>query len=245
MLIETLRNAWRLLELRQLRVRPFRCPACGASLLLRLSADEMGVRCLRCRGSAVSLSLVRVLNRELPDLGGKHVYELSARGPLYRYLKHQAGSLTCSEFFDGAAPGSEVHGVRCEDVQRLTFADGSFDACTSTEVFEHVPDDRRGFAEVCRVLRPGGRFVFTVPLSGLPETRERARIREGEVEHLMEPEYHGDHLSGASRVLSFRDYGSDIVDRLLAAGFNRAAIVPPEPGAWWGYQRGIVVAQKE
>jgi ubiquinone/menaquinone biosynthesis C-methylase UbiE len=32
-------------------------------------------------------------------------------------------------------------------VQRLSFADASFDLCTSTEVFEHVPDDRAGLRE--------------------------------------------------------------------------------------------------
>lgn len=244
MFTETLRNAWRLLRIRRVRAAPFRCPACGPSLLLRLSDDEMGVRCLRCRGSAVSLSLVKALNSRIPDLGGKQVYELSARGPLHRYLARRAGTLSCSEFFEGAVPGSVVGGVRCEDVQQLTFADALFDLCTCTEVFEHVPEDRRGFAEILRVLKPGGLFVFSVPLHDRDATRERARLRDGKVEHLMAPEYHGDHLSGAARVLSFRDYGRDIVDRLRAAGFSRAAILPPQPGAWWGYQRPIVMAEK-
>ena len=45
------------------------------------------------------------------------------------------------------------------------YGDASFDLCTSTEVFEHMPDDLNGFSEIRRVLRPGGRFVFTVLLT--------------------------------------------------------------------------------
>lgn len=73
-----------------------------------------------------------------------------------------------------------------------------------------------------------------MPLQDRPDSRERARLRDGRIEHLLEPEYHGDHLSGAARVLSFRDYGRDTVERLRAAGFGHAEILPPEPGAsWW------------
>jgi hypothetical protein len=41
-----------------------------------------------------------------------------------------------SEYFNEVAPGAWRDGVQCQDVQRLTFADASFDVCTSTEVFD-------------------------------------------------------------------------------------------------------------
>src|SRR4030095_4706098 len=90
----------------------------------------------------------------------------------------------------------------------------------STEVLEHVPDDRRAFAELHRVLRPGGVFVFTVPLMEAPSTLERARLEKGAVVHLLEPEYHGDRLRGRRAVLAFRTYGMDILDRVGRAGFE-------------------------
>jgi SAM-dependent methyltransferase len=105
-------------------------------------------------------------------------------------------------------------------VQRLGHGDASFDLVTSTEVFEHVPDDRRAFAEVHRVLRPGGAVVFTVPLMETAATLERARLEDGAVVHLTAPEYHGDRLRGRGRVLAFRTYGLDVLDRLRAAGFD-------------------------
>jgi len=120
---------------------------------------------------------------------------------------------------NGRSPGEFRGGVQCQDVEQLTYPDGSFDLVTSTEVFEHVPDDRRAFAEVYRVLRPGGRLVFTVPLMDAGPTLERAEIRYGRIVHLVTPEYHGDRLRGRGRVLAFRTYGPDILDRLRAAGF--------------------------
>ena len=57
-------------RIRDLRLRPFRCPGCGPSLLLRLGWDEMQVRCLRCRGTPVHLSLVAALASGVGRLSG-------------------------------------------------------------------------------------------------------------------------------------------------------------------------------
>jgi SAM-dependent methyltransferase len=43
----------------------------------------------------------------------------------------------------------------------LPFDDASFDAVISTDVVLHLPNRRSLFGEVRRVLRPGGRFLFT------------------------------------------------------------------------------------
>jgi ubiquinone/menaquinone biosynthesis C-methylase UbiE len=44
------------------------------------------------------------------------------------------------------------------DVQELRFADESFDVVLANHMLYHVPDRPRAFAEVRRVLAPGGRF---------------------------------------------------------------------------------------
>ena len=46
------------------------------------------------------------------------------------------------------------------DVAELPFPDASFDAATSTQVYEYVPDVDRALAELYRVLRPGGRALI-------------------------------------------------------------------------------------
>jgi SAM-dependent methyltransferase len=227
-----------------LALRASRCPACGPTLFLRLAPHAIGVRCLRCAASAVTLSLIAVLQSVRPGFAGQALYELSSRGALHDFLRRRVGNLTCSEYFDGVPPGARRDGVLCQDVQRLTFADASFDVCTSTEVFEHVPDDSRGFREMRRVLRAGGALVFTVPLRDAGPTLERARLDgQGAVEHLLPPEYHGDRIRGPGRVLAFRNYGHDIVDRLRACGFAEARIDWRFKDAYLGQGVGVVVAQ--
>jgi SAM-dependent methyltransferase len=194
------------------------CNLCGFPVL-RLHGGDAGRRCLRClstfRHSAVGVVLAR-----LGLARATHVYELSSRGALCRHLRRTFARVTVSELFDGVPPGDFRGGVQCQDVQALTYADAAFDLVTSTEVFEHVPDDGRAFAEIHRVLRAGGHLVFTVPMDEAAPTLERARLERGAVVHLVEPEYHGDRLRGRGGVLAFRTYGPDIVGRLHQAGFE-------------------------
>ena len=237
------RSALAMLQPGALALRPFRCPICGPTLLLRLASEPIGVRCMRCAASAIHLSLVSVLQSVRPGFGGEAVYELSAHGPLFKFLKKRVPALTSSEHFDDVPPGGRRDGVLCQDVQHLTFPDGSFDICTSTEVFEHVPDDARGFREIQRVLRPGGIFVLTVPLAQSQATVERARVRDGRVEHLLPPVYHGDRLRGRGQVLVFRDYGHDIAARLRDSGFAETYIDGRFETAFLGQGCGVVVAK--
>jgi len=187
--------------------------------VLRLHGGDAGRRCVRCL-STFRHRAVGVVLRRLGVPYQAHVYELSSRGALCRYLRRTFARVTVSELFDDVAPGDFRADVQCQDVQRLTHPDAAFDLVTSTEVFEHVPDDGRAFAEIHRVLRPGGHLVFTVPLMDSTPTLERARLERGTVVHLVEPEYHGDRLRGRGMVLAFRTYGPDIVSRLRDAGFD-------------------------
>jgi SAM-dependent methyltransferase len=194
------------------------CNLCGFPVL-RLHGGDAGLRCLWCLSTFRHRAVGTVLDRlGLPRHA--RVYELSSRGALCRYLRRTFAHVTVSELFDGVPPGGFRGRVQCQDVQQLTYGDASFDLVTSTEVFEHVPDDARAFAEVHRVLRAGGVLVFTVPLMETEPTRERARLVNGALVHLVEPEYHGDRLRGRRGVLAFRTYGPDIVDRLRGAGFS-------------------------
>lgn len=241
--LQLLRKTLALARPDALRLKSGRCPVCGPTLMVKLADDAISVRCIRCRASAIHLSILQVLQRLYPRLSGLAVYEMSSRGPLYEYLRMRAGQLTCSEFFDDVRPGEFRGEVQCQDVQALTYGDATFDLCTSTEVFEHVPDDRRGFSEIRRVLRPGGRFVFTVPLTETAVTVERAVMEGGVIRHLLEPEYHGDVIRGHGRVLAFRNYGRDIVDRLRESGFREARLEPADRAGWWGFGTKVVVAE--
>ena len=230
-------------RLNELGVAGESCALCGFPFLVRLADSGLAVRCPACGASAITQSLVDVLTRQTLRLDQCKVYELSAQGPLVRFLRRHARELVTSEFLDGVPPGAVQHGILCQDVQRLTFGEASFDVCTSTEVFEHVPDDRAGFAEVLRVLRPGGLMVFSVPLDPARDTVERAATGPGgERIDLLPPEYHGDRLRGDT-IFTWRNYGRDIVQRLQGAGFASAGIEWPRRKLF-GHAQPIVIARK-
>lgn len=47
-----------------------------------------------------------------------------------------------------------------EDAQKLSFADDSFDAVICQFGVMFLPDKKKGFQEIFRVLKPGGKFMF-------------------------------------------------------------------------------------
>jgi SAM-dependent methyltransferase len=68
------------------------------------------------------------------------------------------------ELSSPAARQAAAHGtVVVGDGSRLPFADATFAAVVCTEVLEHVDDPAAAFAEMARVLRPGGLAYVTTP----------------------------------------------------------------------------------
>ena len=59
--------------------------------------------------------------------------------------------------------GSSLEFIRA-DAGNAPLADGSVAVCLSNSVLEHLPDLDRCFAETCRLLRPGGLFIFSMTL---------------------------------------------------------------------------------
>lgn len=239
-----LKKAISILDFRYLKFKISKCPLHGNSVFVRLNDSMLGVRCAVCGAAPIATSIANVLIKYEPDFKKKKLYELSTRGAFFEFLNKNVENIVFSEFMDDVQPGDSKNGVLCQDVQHLTFDGGEFDICTSTEVFEHVPDDIKGLKEIFRVLRDDGVFIFTVPLYDVEKTVDRVLIEEGEIVHLLEPEYHDDSIRGVSKVLVFRDYGHDIVKKLLDVGFAHVDIVEEFDCAGFGYKKSVIVARK-
>jgi SAM-dependent methyltransferase len=203
------------------------CPICDARrLYIQTNRGKLvGRRCIVCSGTLCHQATYSVIQ----DLFGKDLrrltsaYELSAHGALYRALRRKSRAcgfkFTCSEFLDEWTPGHTYNGVRCENVEALTFPDNTFDLVTSTGMFEHVENDAQGYREICRVLKPGGYTVFSVPFQALTNTLVHAvRRPDGSIEHLVPARYHSDPFRGENAVFVWRSYGPDIIDNLAGAG---------------------------
>jgi SAM-dependent methyltransferase len=187
------------------------CPACGRWTLFEGWADDLREtgRCRHCTATNRQRQLAQLICDELsPELGHAvhSLRDIPSNSPLVIYNTEAGGpthlqlcdlpNYVCSEHFaSDCAPGTPVNGVRHEDLQALSFADNSFDLVLSSDVFEHIPDPYRAFAEVHRVLKPGGKHVFTVAFHQEQfEDDVRALIENGEVKLLKERWVHGDPL---------------------------------------------------
>jgi SAM-dependent methyltransferase len=111
-----------------------------------------------------------------------------------------------------------------QTLEALAFPDAVFDVVVTSDVMEHVRLIDRAHAEIARVLRPGGVYLFTVP-----HTRTAERIvRVGVVDaddpardvFLLEPEYHGDINGTANGSLSYRVFGIELDTELTDLGFE-------------------------
>jgi SAM-dependent methyltransferase len=98
---------------------------------------------------------------------GLRVLDLGCRsGGLTRY--YARGNAVVGVDVDRAAlerAGEQlgIETVWADAEGELPFADESFDVVVMGEVLEHLADPRAAVANVRRVLRPGGRFVGSVP----------------------------------------------------------------------------------
>lgn len=91
---------------------------------------------------------------------GGLIRRLAPRHPGWRWTGLDVSPLAC-----GFARTRVPAGVAMVEgtVERMPFADASFDALVSADVLYHVDDDVTALREFRRVLRPGGWVVLNVP----------------------------------------------------------------------------------
>jgi SAM-dependent methyltransferase len=176
----------------------------------------------------------------LGDVAGRDVLEVGCgAAQCSRWLRTQgarpvgfdlsAGQLAHARRLEQAT-GVVVPLVQC-DAQQLPFADGAFDlACSAYGAVPFVADSAAVMREVARVLRPGGRWVFstTHPVRWCFRDDPGPGGLVVEASYFDRRAYVEQDADGAATYVEHHRTIGDRVAEIVAAGLVLDAIVEPE-----------------
>ncbi len=215
---------------------PVWCPVCGrVSLIVDIGSNlRESCKCIRCRSTSRQRQLAFVVCsvvgsitstrlRSLKDVAALDdyaIYNTEASRQIHKQLVGMK-NYVCSEYFgEEYVSGEIVKGIMHQDLMHLSLEDESIDLVISSDVFEHIPDPYRAHREVFRVLRTGGRHIFTVPfLPGnmLDDVRSFIDLK-GECIFVKEPIYHDDPIRKEG-TLVHRIFALEMLVNLAKIGF--------------------------
>lgn len=191
------------------------CPICGSTAGFE-SQDGWfrdHLLCRSCGSIPRERAFTWALDRFCPNWRSLQIHESSpADRAVSQRLARECKGYVGSQYYPDVPRGKMRDGYRSEDLQALSFADQSLDLHLHLDVLEHVNRPDICLQETARTLRPGGMAVFTTPVyKALAATTRRAIYFDDGVEHLAEPEYHGNPISGDGALVTFH-YGQDVTD---------------------------------
>lgn len=185
------------------------------------------LECPLCRMNNRQRLMASLVKQALSGKPTRHVYFMEQVTPIFNWAKqtfkqHQiVGSEYLGYEYEG---GAIVKGIRHEDVESLSFSDDTLDLIISNDVFEHVPNPAKAFAECARALKSGGMMLATIPFHRDNDSSViRARISDGKLEHNLPPAFHGNPVS-ADGSLVFTDFGWDLLDTIRLSGFTDISV---------------------
>lgn len=180
------------------------CPICGFTGKFLGFGDPVrtAAQCRKCWSLERHRLLSLVIQRGAVSLRNRDVLNFTA--------DHSVGTLAAdSRTYRTSNYPTASGGDFAFNIEQIDLPDESYDVVICSHVLEHV-NDRMAFAEVYRILRPGGQFVFMIPIvEGWSETYENPAIVSEQARHIHFGQF--DHV---------RYYGSDVRQRAAAAGFQ-------------------------
>jgi methyltransferase family protein len=193
------------------------CPICEHKTLFIRQTEWLRDHyyCIFCWSVPRQRALIKVLQQEFPDWRRMKIYESSPCGASSRKLRKECEHYLPSQFYPEVQPGACKRGFRCENLEKMTFGDGSFDLVITQDVFEHVLNPAPAFREIARVLKPGGAHIFTVPLYKGQKTVIRAAAEGNEIQYFEDPMYHGNPVDKKGSLV-VTDWGDDMGDFIRA-----------------------------
>lgn len=228
-----------------------RCPVCERSTRFEARGDWFRdeLLCVRCGSIPRERAFAACLAIHRPGWRDDVIHESSpAPRSISARMRREGRRYVASQWRPDRPRGEVVDGERNETLEALTFGDATIDLHCHLDVMEHVGEPAACFREMARTLRPGGQILFTTPIySDKARTRRRARHLEGGgVEHLAEPEYHGNPIDPEGSLVTFR-YGRDLPEliRRWAPELSVCVVTPLDPSIGvLGEFREVVLATK-
>lgn len=180
---------------------------------VKLVDRQQGLSCRTCACSLRSMTLAGALHAALDWRGSLQelltseaafnlrLLEINTAGMLHDYLR--------------LFPQHRLASYPQMSIEKLAFADDTFDVVMHSDTLEHVPDPIQGLRECWRVLRPGGVLLMTIPI--VP-TRLSRRCSPSL------PSYHNSEQPPLEDYRVITEYGADFYLEMLAAGWNHIAL---------------------
>ncbi len=179
--------------------------------------------CPQCNLNNRLRAALHIFDDILKPKPDSNIYITEQTTPLYNHLKLQYPNLVGSEYLgDSVQMGySNEAGIRNEDLTQLSFQEDELDFILTFDVLEHIPDYQKALTECFRCLKPNGFMLFSIPFALMDEKNiVRARLnKEGGIDHLLPPEYHGDPIN-SDGLLCFYHFGWQLLEEMNAIGFK-------------------------
>jgi SAM-dependent methyltransferase len=240
------RDNWkRYLEYRQ---RSLRCNVCGKASPPFFDFPDVNLRrehrigelretlqCRHCRATMRHRTLAAALLRRVSAIAGRQLASIeeaaAARlsglkvldtdpfSPIAGRLKHLPDYWVSS--FQPDQPFDAELSPRHWNVnlEKIGFPDAAFDVVLTSDVMEHVRGIDAAHAEIHRILRRGGAYIFTVPYDARCDSHHELVDTRGPTDRfIVPPQYHGDPLTGG--ILAYRVFGRALHTDLAALGFE-------------------------
>lgn len=202
-----------------------KCHICGKEADFEIGSNATLLRDARCSFCGTTVRTSDLVGEILKNYGGRYasleeagenlpvksIVNASTSGFVHEYFKMYSGYI-CGEYFDDVKSGEYKQGTLCMDLCSLPFGSSSVDLVISEDVFEHIFDYSKALIELNRVLKIGGKHIFTVPIHEGRKTVSRINNKRIIC--------HGDPIRPESGCMVCTDFGSDIIEIMRQYGFE-------------------------
>jgi SAM-dependent methyltransferase len=170
---------------------------------------QQGVHCIACGNNLRALALADALLKHFQYKGTLKKFVESKAFSVLKLLEiNEAGRLNATL---NKMPQHQLASYPDYNMMDMSFNDNCFDVIVHSDTLEHVSDPILAMSECYRLLKPEGICVFTVPII----TGRQSRSRHG-----MPPSYHGSGGEVSQDMMVHYEFGSDIWEFVVQAGFR-------------------------